>query len=126
MKYSMRNHSGLTLIEVLIALAILAIALTAIIKSSSQNIKDNVYLENKIIANWVGNDLINQVRAGLVKIPAAPSQYKQDVTVLGRSWTVQADITATPNSKIQEILVDVYPQGSDHRVTHLAGYLYAM
>ena len=62
-KLCMRNLQGFTLLEVLIALAIISIALTAIIKASSQNIKDTAYLEDKAIANWVGLEVMNEVKA---------------------------------------------------------------
>ena len=49
----LNKNFGFTLIEVLIALTILSIALTAIIISTSQNIKDTFYLQNKNTAEQV-------------------------------------------------------------------------
>ncbi len=56
---------GLTLIEVLIALAIVGIAMTAIIKATSQNIRSTAYLQNKLIAMWVGQQVSNEMLAGI-------------------------------------------------------------
>ncbi|HLB58283.1 MAG TPA: type II secretion system minor pseudopilin GspI, partial [Gammaproteobacteria bacterium] len=82
----MKNKAGFTLIEVLIALAILSIALTAIIQSTSQNIKDTLYLQNKTIAIWVGSELIAEVEAGILKVPAAPDKLTQEVEMLEQEW----------------------------------------
>jgi general secretion pathway protein I len=117
----MKNNRGFTLIEVLIALVILSIALTAIIKSTSQNIKDTAYLQHKMIAAWVGNEIINEARIGLLKLPAAPDSLKDETTMLGEKWTWQATMTPTPNPRIQKIVVDV---AQDKPFIHLVSYLY--
>jgi general secretion pathway protein I len=65
----MKQQRGFTLIEVLIALAILSIALTAIIKATSQNIRDTAYIQHKMIAHYVALDVINAARAGLINLP---------------------------------------------------------
>ena len=59
---TLTNHKGFTLIEVLIALAILAIALTAVIEATSKNIQNTLYLQNKTIASWVGLEIINEAK----------------------------------------------------------------
>ena len=125
MRLSMRNNSGLTLIEVLIALAILSIALTAIIKSASQNIKNLMYLENRTIATWVANNVINEAKAGALKLPAAPSKTTKDTDMLGQTWTWEASVNITPNKNIKEIDVNVALKNSGTQFAHLVGYLYA-
>ncbi len=117
----MNNKAGFTLIEVLIALVILSIALTAIIKSTSQNIKDTLYIQKKMIALWVGNQIMNEILIGLRKPPTAPDSLKNKSTMLNENWTWEASLKPTPNPRIQEINVDVYQQT---RLIHLVSYLY--
>jgi general secretion pathway protein I len=119
-----KNH-GFTLIEVLIALAILSIALTAIIKSTSQNIRDTTYIQNKNIANWVGSQVINEVRAGILVLPTPPDNLEQTTEMLGQSWRWQANLIATPNPQIMEIHVAVFKKSSDAKLISLVSYLYA-
>ena len=121
--FSMMNRkkqAGLTLIEILIALAILSIALTAIIKSTAQNIKDTMYLQNKTIAGWVALDVMNKARIHLLTLPA-----KDHTDMLGQSWACEASLYATPNSRIQQIRVTVYEEPSKRQITQLTGYRYA-
>jgi general secretion pathway protein I len=102
------RSQGLTLIEVLIALAIIGIALTAIIKAASQNIRSTAYLQNKTIAMWTGQQVMNEVRAGLIKIPNPPDKLRQTTTMLGQEWNWSADQEETPSPFIRKIVVKVF------------------
>ncbi len=125
MKLSRKNETGLTLIEVLIALAILSIALTAIIKSSAQNIRNTLYLQNRTIATWIASDILNSVRVGVLKIPAAPDHLANDSTVLGQEWSWEAALNSTPNPRIKKVDVMVYQKADHNPMAHLVSYLYA-
>lgn len=120
MKYNVKNKKGFTLIEVLIALAILSIALTAIIQSTSQIIRDHLYLQNKTIAMWVASDVMNQIQTGLIKPPLEPDYLQSTTTLLGTLWTWHAFLRPTPNEHIQEIHVEVL-----HGIKEVS-YLYAI
>ena len=56
------NLKGFTLLEVLIALALLAILMVSAIKIAADNIKNLTYLENKMLAEIVANNQIIQLR----------------------------------------------------------------
>lgn len=119
----MKNKNGFTLIEVLIALAIISIALTAIIKATAQNVKDTGYLENKITAYWVANDIMNQARLNLITLPFAPESLAQETSMLGQKWLWQANLQPTRNKHIQEIHVNV-TNSSQKSLANLIGYRY--
>ncbi len=57
---------GFTLLEVLVALTILAVALGALIKGSSEHIRNTHYLQERTLAHWVGQNLIARHEAGLL------------------------------------------------------------
>lgn len=118
------KNNGFTLIEVLIALAILSIALTAIIKSTSQNIKDTLYIQNKTIANWVANEIVAEAEAGILKVPDPPDKLSDKIDMLGQKWLWQASIKPSPNPKIKELNVSV-SLNSNKKIIQLTGYLYA-
>jgi general secretion pathway protein I len=122
-----RNNkiTGFTLIEVLVALAILSIALTAIIKSTAQNIRDTRYLQDKDIATWIALEVINEARAGAIKLPAAPDKLEDEKKVLGQKWKIKAYSIPSPNPKIQELHVDVFHQNDDNKFFSLMSYRYA-
>jgi general secretion pathway protein I len=120
--YPDRYHScstlGLTLIEVLIALAIISIAMTAVIKASSQNIRSTAYLQNKTIAMWVGQQALNEVRAGVLKLPNSDTT-KETTNMLGHEWYWEVDQAETPNKRINQIRVRVFADEKDEESTPL-------
>lgn len=82
----LRNKlSGLTLIEVLVALAIISIAFTAILIANSQHLRNTSYLEKKMTATWVASNVLNQITAGIMTIPADPIE----TNMLDKQWLVQ-------------------------------------
>lgn len=119
------KNSGFTLLEVLIALAILSIAFTAIIKSSMQNIKDTYYLQQKNRAAWVAAEVVNEVRARVLIVPEAPDSLEQTRELLGEEWLVKASLMKTKTPKIHEIHTAVYRKKDEEFITRLIGYLYA-
>ena len=121
----MKTNAGFTLIEVLVALAILAIALTAIIKATSQNIKDNVYLQNKTIATWVATEVLNEARAGILILPAPPGKIEKETMMLNRKWLWEAETEATNNLHIRRINVTVHAAKNDATLAQLETYIYA-
>lgn len=124
-----RQMAGLTLIEVLVALAIISIALTAVIKATSQNILGTGYLQNKTIALWVGKEVMSNAQLGLLKLPEDDSEGEvTTINMLGQDWYVRAAEDATPNARIKKIRVRVYEhEPEDEETSALAdldGYRY--
>jgi len=122
-----QSSSGLTLIEVLVALAIIAIALTAIIKAASQNIRSTNYLQDKTIAMWVGQEVLNEARLGLLKLPESPGVLKKSNTTLDQTWYWQASQKETPNKRIKRIVVRVFASEEDEQsaLIELESFQYA-
>ena len=120
-----RKNNGFTLIEVLVALVILSIALTAIVKATGQNIRNTHYLQNKNIAAWIATETLNEARAGVIELTDANAEYEQEKNVLGQAWKIKAYSKSTPNPHIQELHVEVYRQADDTRLAALMSYRYA-
>lgn len=115
--------NGLTLIEVLIALAIIAIALTAVIKATSQSIRGTRYLQDKTIALWVGQAKMSEVRVGTLTVGLGSSTKKSTVQ-FGQTWYWQASLTDTPNKQIKQITVDVSQGENEPPLIHLESFVY--
>lgn len=117
------NH-GFTLIEVLIALAIISIALTAIVKVSGQTIRDTRYIQEKNMTAWVARDVMSYIQVGLLKPQSMSDKLVDTVEILGQRFVYQATALPTANSRIHEIQVDVMHEQEDAILSHLTGYLY--
>ena len=127
--YLKTSQAGLTLIEVLIALAIISIAMTAIIKSVSENIRATNYLQDKTMALWVGEEVMNEVRLGLLTLPSTSEHVTHTTEILSRNWYWQAGQEETPNKRIRKIVVNVFARNSQREegktpIVKLESYVY--
>ena len=122
------DAAGLTLIEVLVALAIIAIALTAVIKATSQNIRGTGYLQKKTIALWVGEQAMNEARVGLLKTSSDSRNDSHLTNMLGMDLYWHAIQATTPNKRIKKITINVYDKKDidedDSPIVTLEGYVY--
>jgi general secretion pathway protein I len=123
-----QTQQGLTLIEVLIALAIVSIAMTAVIKAASQNIKSTAYLQKKTMALWVAEEVINETRAHRLNLGASSGHQRLSTEMLGKDWYWQTNEEATANPRIKKLIVSVYDNERDKEdaaaIITLEGYVY--
>jgi general secretion pathway protein I len=59
------GQGGFTLLEVLVAVVILAVAMGALIKVGSENAANAAYLRDRTHAHWVGMNLLTRYRIGM-------------------------------------------------------------
>lgn len=97
------NTAGFTLIEVLIALAIVAIALMALVKASSYDVNAADHLKQKNIAAWVAMTINTQLQTGQLAIQS--QQGTQNMFQQNWYWTVQR--TQTPDPGIDKLTISV-------------------
>ena len=113
--------NGFTLIEVLLALAIIAIAFTALLKATSQDIVGTRRIKDKMISHWVATQAVQLIQLGLVKI--TPAQTINEVTTLfNEKWYWRASLEPTPIATIQKIHITMSPQPAGPFVEALNAY----
>ena len=84
--------AGFTLLEVMVALTIVAIALSAMIAAAGKNSADVAYLRDKTFAHWVALNQISEMQARQ-KYPASEVNYfVADVLDLPREWRGRFDL----------------------------------
>lgn len=100
------NQTGLgfTLIEVLLALAIIAISLTALLKSTAQTVRNTARLEDKAISHWVSMQGVTMIQLKLLPLPLNQT-ITQVTDLLGQKWFWQATVTKTPIPNVERILI---------------------
>jgi general secretion pathway protein I len=105
-----RASRGFTLIEVLVALAIVAIGMAAVLESLTSSANTTVYLQDKTFANWVALNRIETVRLS-GSVPQAGNS-DDNITYAGQSWEWQQKVTTTQIPGMVQIEVDVKPADS--------------
>ena len=93
MKRNVRNARGFTLLEVLVALAVLALALAAGIKAAGSNIDNSAYLRNRTLAHWVAMNKLTEMQV-FNKFPATGTTERGSLLLAGSEWywTVQTTL----------------------------------
>jgi general secretion pathway protein I len=115
-------QSGFTLLEVLVALAILAITMAAVSRTASSSIHHVEAVRTRVIADWVAQNRLaqHQARADW----PAPGIQTGEETQAGQTYPWQEEIIATPNPTMRRIVVSVYaPDDAKHSLRELTGYL---
>lgn len=100
------NRFGFTLIEVLLALAVMAIAVTTLLKTLGFNIQTNQHLQDKTAQHIVAMNAIAQLQMHSI---AAENQASvtESVVLMGKKWYWRALIINTPIHSLQQIKVTV-------------------
>lgn len=98
--------AAFTLIEVLLALAVISIALTAVLKAASENTVYTQRLKDKSASHWVAMQGIASIQLGLVTI--SENQSSTFTTeMLGQRWYWRAQTSTTQLQHVQQMNVSV-------------------
>ncbi len=120
---SPRAARGFTLIEILIALAVLAVAMGSIIKAASDYTGGLVHLRDRTMAAWVARNVLNefQVRSEWPRVGERKGSME-----MGRyewRWRVQVSQTDEPELRRLDVEVLSPDEDSDATITVLSGFL---
>ena len=100
-----RPDRGFTLLEVLVAMAILALALGAIIRAGGESAANVSYLRDKTLAAWVAE---NQIVERLLQAdwpPVASTSGEEEMA--GRDWHWEIEVSETSDKDLRRIDVSV-------------------
>ncbi len=120
---SLRNSRGFTLLEIMVALAVLALAMGALIKTASDFTSNQTYLRDRTMTAWVARNVLVQYQLDN-QWPRVGE--KEGTLKMGwQEWEWLADISQTDEEKLRRIDVEVRALDSedDDPITVLSGFL---
>ena len=111
-------NTGFTLLEVLIALVVLALSLGAAIRAAGDYTVNQAYLRDRTFAEWVARNQLAAVelegqwpnigqQKGDAELPLGGSQGG------GREWRWVMQVTQTPEEDLRRLDIDVYPASAE-------------
>ncbi|MBV8657906.1 MAG: type II secretion system minor pseudopilin GspI [Burkholderiales bacterium] len=113
---------GFTLIEVLVALAVLGIAMAAAVRATMSVTDGSLQLRRHLVGGWVAQNRLN----GYIARGEFPSIGVHDGTEqqAGMQFAWQETVSDTPNQSFRRVEIRVTePNAGDHADTILIGYV---
>jgi general secretion pathway protein I len=107
-KYSVAkslNSSGFTLVEVVVALAIVAIGMFAVFKTIGDTAHNVAYLRDRSFAAWIADNRITEIR--LASEMPSVDETEGEVEFAGRQWHWVANVSQTQVENLRRIDVSV-------------------
>lgn len=100
---------GFTLLEVLIALAIVALSAGALLGSVTSSASNVIYLKEKTLAEWVALNRLTEVR--IDQNMPGEGKRKGSTTMAGMRWEWEEEVTELPFEGMWRIDVRSHPTG---------------
>ena len=97
---------GFTLVEVLVALMVVAIGLAALMVAVSGTARTSGYLRDKTLAQWIGLNRVAEVRLNINK--SGNSTDTAELDFAGRKWHYDTRYFDTSITSMKRIVVRVY------------------
>ena len=118
---------GFTLVEVMVALAIFAVSITALSGTFHSNVRNAVYLKDKTLAHWLAQNEMVQLRAQLVAANSFPpiGDRRDKREFAGRQWIVRTQVIKNQVNGMNKIEISVGADrpGELNELAILEGYL---
>jgi len=119
---SARCSVGFTLVEVLVALAILAVALAAAVRAATSYADSTAHLRQQTLALWVAANHLTEMH--LRQEWPKPDHYTGSSTMAGREWHWRMTVSATLDPAMRRVEIQIYSDA--HRkqaVATLTGFV---
>lgn len=118
----LRRDRGFTLVEVLVALAILAVALAAAMRATSSLIDNASTLKEHLVAGWLAQNRLQEHLARRDFPDLGAQTGNEEMAGIRFNW--REDVSGTPNARFRRIEISVFANNqSDYASARLIAYL---
>lgn len=100
-----RQHRGMTLLEVMVALLIFALTGSAVMKAASEHLASVADIEEVTFGTWVANNRLNALKLS-TRWPPKNNQ-KGTQKMADRTWYWQQQVVKTNNESLRQVNISV-------------------
>ena len=115
------TENGFTLVEVMVALTIVALSLTAIAASMNQMIDAANTMRERTYASWIAQNRIAELR--LANVLPEVSSTSGEVDYAGSEWSWRAVVSETGIESFYRVDVSVSLAGSEYVIRTVTGFI---
>lgn len=115
------KQRGVTLLEVMLALVILAVSGLSVMKAASEALNNQTYLEQKTLALWVASNHLTELR--LEKQWPGESWKKNSEEFSGVTWYLRSKLVATANDDFKALDVEVSNTEDGRALAYIRTYI---
>ncbi len=115
------KENGFTLIEVMVALTIVALSLTAIAASMNQMIDAANAMRERTYASWIAQNKIAELR--LANVLPEVSSTSGEVDFANAQWTWRTVVSETGIESFFRVDVSVSLAGSEYNIRTVTGFI---
>ena len=117
------NKAGFTLIEVLIALLIVALTMSAAYKAVASSSRNQRHLEERTLANWVAENEMAKLQLGMLQPTTGNTSGEQRLG--GRAWLWQRQISVAADPALRRVTLSVTADGNSGPSATLVAFIAA-
>ncbi|MEQ1440560.1 type II secretion system minor pseudopilin GspI [Fontimonas sp. SYSU GA230001] len=117
----MTGARGFTLIEMVVAVAVLAIAMAAILSGMARYADNAAYLRERTIALWVAHNRLAEIELE----PGWPDVGKSDgdMKLAGQKWKWEAEVKKTTDDHLRRIDIRVLSPNREGAAAALSAFI---
>lgn len=117
---SAQASKGFTLLEVLVAMTVLALALLAISKAAGGFIENQVYLRDRTFAQWVARNQLLKVQLSGEWPSVGEQKDEVQLPAERRDWRWVMNVTQTSEKGLRRLDIEVFPADAEDNESPLA------
>jgi len=116
------RRAGFTLVEVLVALAIISIALLSALRAAGLGTNNVAELRSRLLAGWIAENRLAEHRAQADWL--SPGVQRGTGREAGYDFVWREEVIATPNPAFRRIEIRVFATSDEtHSLSHLVGFI---
>ena len=116
-----RLAAGFTLVEILVAIAILAVALAATSRAAHVATDGALQTRHRLLATWAAQNRVAELRARGVYPPVAST--RTETSQAGLALVIDETVSETPNPGIRRVDLAVSQRDAAQVITRLTAYV---